>query len=143
MSWPIQEHADWVLDQLRADAGLTVYDGLVPKLPAPRYVKVDIFVQTPDGLTAPDKVRLSGDSDVIDMWIYCHCVGGGLNAAMNARAVSGRVRNQLLNVRPVISGRVCFPVRWREGQPAQRNEEIPGSPVMDLVDVYGLTTKPA
>lgn len=143
MSWPIQEHADWVLDQLRGDAGLTVCDGTVPNGTKPPYVKVDLLVQTPDGLTAPDKVRLSGDSDVIDMWIYCHCVGGGVNAAGNARAVSGRVRARLLNVRPVLAGRVCFPVRWREGQPAERNEEIPSAPVMDIVDVYGLTTKPA
>lgn len=142
MSWPIQEHADWVLEQLRADTDLTVYDGTVPKSPAPRYVLVYLMLQTPDGLAAPDKVRLSNDSDVIDLWIYCHCVGTGQLAASNARAVAGRARNQLLNVQPVIAGRVCFPVRWREGQPPQRNEETLTT-VLDLVDVYGLVTKPA
>lgn len=143
MSWPIQDHANWVLARLGADPELTVLDGVVPQGAVPPYVLVYFLIQTPDGLAAPDKVRLSGDSDVIELWIYAHCVGGGPNAASNSRAVAGRVRKQLLNVRPVIAGRLCFPVRWREGQPPQRNEEIPGQVVTDLVDVYGLTTTPA
>lgn len=142
MSWPIQDHATAVLALLRADSGLTVYDGQVPKGAATPYLKVDLLVQTPDGLTAPDKVPFSGDSDVIDMWIYCHCIGGGTNAASNARAVSGRVRAALLNVKPALAGRIVFPIRWREGQPPQPNEETL-VPVVDLVDVYGLVTKPA
>lgn len=142
MSWPIQDHADAVLGLLEADADLKVYDGLVPKGAAAPYVKVDLLVQTPDGLTAPDKVPFSGDSDVIEMWIYCHCVGAGLNAGRSARAVSGRVRARLLNVKPTLPGRVVFPIRWREGQPPQPNEETL-VPVVDLVDVYGFTSNPS
>ena len=142
MSWPIQDHADWVLARLNADAQLTVCDGLVPKGTNPPYVLVYLMVQTPDGLAAPDKVPLSNDSDVVDLSIYCHCVGAGVNAARNARAVSGRVRAQLLNVLPVLAGRVCWPLRWRESQPPQRDEELL-TPVVDLVDVYGLVSKPA
>jgi hypothetical protein len=140
VSWPIQDHADWVIARLKGDATLAVYDGEVPDAPAKNYVLVYLYVQTPDGLAAPDKVRLSGDSDVIDLWIYCHCVGP---TPVSARAMSGRVRARLLNARPVIAGRTCFPVRWREGQPPQRNEEIPGATVMDQVDVYGLMSVPA
>lgn len=140
MNWPIQDHADWVLARLAGDTTLAVYDGEVPKDPARNYVLVYLYVETPDGLAEPDKVRLSGDSDVINMRIYCHCVGP---AASSARAISGRVRARILNVQPVLVGRVCFPVRWREGQPPQRNEEIPGRPSMDQVDVYGFTSKPA
>jgi hypothetical protein len=141
VSWPIQDHADALLDLLRADADLTVYDGLVPKTPASRYVLVYLLVQTPGGLEAPDKVRLDNNSEVIDLWAYCHCVGGGQNAASNARAVSGRVRAALLNVKPSLPGRVVFPIRWRESSPPQRNEDLL-SPVVDLVDVYGWVTKP-
>lgn len=139
----IQAHASWVLDQLRADVELTVCDGKVNQGVVAPYVLVYLFVQTPDGLLAPDKVKLSGDSDVIDLRAYCHCVGGGVFAAANARDVQDRVRAQLLNVRPVIAGRTCFPVRWFDGQPANRNEELPGAPVVDQVDIYRLETVPA
>lgn len=137
MSWPIQDHADAVLAQLQADAGLTVYDGKVTGA-ADHYVLVYMLARTPNGLQAPEMVPFSGDSDVLDLWIFCHCVG--LTAAA-ARAISGRVRNQLLNFRPVISGRACVPIRWRDGQTPQRDEETLRS-VFDLVDVYGLTSVP-
>ena len=141
MTWPIQDHANAVLALLRAAPGspaLTVYDGVVPKSPDTQYVVVYAYVGTPDGETAPDKVPLTFNSDVIDLRIYCHCVGGDASAA---RAVSGRVRAALLNVTPTIVGRTCWPIRWREGQPPQRNEETL-TVVMDQVDVYGLVTVP-
>lgn len=141
MSWPLQDHANAVLALLAADVLLVTYDGRVPDPPAvpvQQYVLVYMSASTPDGAIAPDKVRLSNDSDVIDLSIVCHCVGGD---AVAARAISGRVRALLLNVRPVIAGRVCMPIRWREGQPAQRDETT-GRLVMDQVDVYGLVTVP-
>lgn len=141
MSWPIQDHANAVLALLAADGLLTTYDGRVPDppaVPAKQYVLVYMSASTPDGTAEPDKVPLSGDSDVLDLSIVCHCVGGDATAA---RAISGRVRALLLNVRVVISGRACFPIRWREGQPPQRDETT-GRLVMDQVDVYGLKTVP-
>jgi hypothetical protein len=141
VSWPIQDHADVFLALLAADPLLTTYDGAIPKPgpPAEQYALVYFYVETPDGLVAPDKVRLSGDSDVVESRAYVHCVGG---TAASARAISGRVRARVLNVRPVVTNRVCFPIRWREGQPPRRDEET-GRLVMDQVDVYGWSSVPA
>jgi hypothetical protein len=137
----IQDHATAVLalldgDDLPGDP-LVVYDGKVTGT-ADHYVLVYFLVQTPDGLAAPDKVSLDFASDVLDVWVYCHCVGP---TPVAARAVQGRVRAALLNVTPTITGRTCFPIRWREGQPGQRDEET-GPLVVDQVDVYGLTSLP-
>lgn len=138
----VQDHANAVLALLDADntsPALVVLDGAVTGTQPLPYVLVYLMLQTPDGLAAPDKVSLDFNSDVIDMWVYCHCVGG--NAAA-ARSVSARVRAALLNVTPTIANRVCFPIRYREGNPPQRDEST-GPLVMDQVDVYGLTTVPA
>lgn len=135
----VQAHADAFLGLLRADAALTVYDGAVPKTPAAHYVLVYPTFWTPDGEMAPDKVDLTFDSDVIDMRGYCHCVGPN---GVSSRAVAQRVRAALLNVRPAVSGRECFPIRWKDGQPAQRDEQT-GVLVVDQVDVYGFVSVPA
>lgn len=139
----IQDHANAVLGLLTASfpPEIAVYDGVVPKLPAvpaKQYVLVYMYLMTPDGQQAPDKVSLNFDSDVVDLWIYCHCVG---EDSVAARAVSAQVRVALLNVTPTVASRTCFPIRWREGQPPRRDEET-GALVMDLVDVYGFTSIP-
>jgi hypothetical protein len=137
----IQAHARAVLDLLDADntaPALVVLDGFVPAGQEPPYVLVYFYVATPDGLTAPDKVSLNFDSSVVDLWAYCHSVGGN---AVAARAVATRVRTALLDVTPVVSGRSCFPIRWREGQPAGR-DELTGPLIVDQVDVYGFTSVP-
>lgn len=137
----IQAHVNAVLALLDADntaPPLVVLDGVVTAGIAPPYVLVYVTVGTPDGEMTPDKVSLTLDSDVIDLRAYCHCVGG--NAAAS-RAVATRVRTALLNITPTVTGRSCFPIRWREGQPPQRDETT-GTTVMDLVDVYGFTSVP-
>lgn len=146
MSWPVQDHADAFLALARAAAGspaLTVYDGAVPNGPAPAYALVYFYIETPDGLTAPDAVPFTLDSDVIDARAYVHCIGADPEAARAARGVAGRVRAAVLNRTLTIAGRSCFPIRWREGQPPQRNEEVPGTVVFDQVDVYGWRSVPA
>lgn len=127
-----QDHADAFLNLLRADASLTVHDGAATTGAVPPYVLVYIFRETPDGLAAPDRVPLTGRSMAANLWAYCHCVGGNATAA---RAVAGRVEAAVLDVTPVVVGRVCFPIRWREGSPPRRDEDT-GPLVMDLVDVY-------
>ncbi len=137
----IQDHANAVLALLDADnvnPALVVYDGVVPDGGSTPYVLVYFYVATLDGPAAPDKVPLTLNSDVIELWIYCHCVGG---SAAAARAVSARARAALLNVTPTIAGRTCFPIRWRQSQPPQRSEETLQLS-MDQVDVYGLVTLP-
>jgi hypothetical protein len=134
----LQDHADAVLDLLRADAQLTVYDGQVTGT-ADHYVLVYTFRQLPGGLIAPDKTSLTGDTTTVDMRFYCHCVGAN---AVAARAVQARVEARLLDVVPTVVGRECFPIRWLDGQQHNRDEETLAL-VVDTVDVYGLTSVPA
>lgn len=133
----IQDHATAVLNLLRADTLLTVYDGQVTGT-ADHYVLVYTFRQLPGGQIAPDKTPLTGDTTTVDMRFYCHCVGVD---AIAARAVQGRVQAVLLDVTPAVSGRACFPIRWVEGQQQQRDEETLAL-VVDAVDVYSLVTVP-
>lgn len=134
----IQAHADTFLELLRADNQLVVHDGAVPKGAAPPYALVYLTFWTPDGELAPDKVPLTFDSNVIDLRGYVHCAGANPAAA---RAVTQRVRGALLNMRPAVAGRVCFPIRWKDGSPPQRDETT-GVLVMDQTDVYGFTSVP-
>lgn len=134
----IQAHADAVLNLLRSDVLLTVYDGKVTGS-ADHYALVYCFRQLPGGLIAPDKTALDGLTTTVDMRIYVHCVGVD---AIAARAIQGRVEARLLDVTPTVAGRTCFPIRWLEGQQIIRDEETLSS-VFDAVDVYGLTSVPA
>lgn len=136
MTWSIQDHADAGLGLLRADTGLAIYDGAVPKGPADHYVLVYTYRELPTGLVAPDKVKLTGKSTVVNMVMYCHCVG---TDGVTSRAIQGRVQAALLDVIPVVAGRTCFPIRWAEGTQAERDEEILAL-VVDNVDVYGWTS---
>lgn len=144
MSWPIQDHADAFLALLTDAPGgppdLVVHDGAVPSGGTPPYALAYVFIETPDGFTAPDKISLTYASTAINARAYVHCVGAN---AVAARAVAGRVRAAVLDVTLTVAGRSCFPVRWLEGQPPQRNEEIPGTTIFDQVDVYGFSSVPS
>ncbi|HEX2551634.1 MAG TPA: hypothetical protein VHK64_08575 [Nocardioidaceae bacterium] len=144
MSWPIQDLADAFFTLARSAPGspsLQVLDGHVDDGVSAPYALVYFYIETPDGLAAPDAVPLTFDSDVIDAWAYVHNVGGEPQAERAARAVAGRFRSAVLNKTLTVSGRSCFPIRWREGQPPQRNEET-GTTVADLVDVYSFRSVP-
>jgi hypothetical protein len=134
----VEDHATAGLALLDADPNLTVYDGIVPKGAPNAYVVVYAFRLRPDGLAAPDKVPLTGMSTAVDMRMYCHCVGA---TAAAARIVQGHVEAALLDKTPTVTSRSCFPVRLLDGQQAQRTEET-GTPVFDIVDVYGWTSVP-
>lgn len=143
MSWPVQDLVDAFLTAARAASGspsLVVHDGVVPTGGLPPYALVYFHIQTPDGTVAPDAISLTLASSAIDARAYVHCVGAN---AVAARAVSGRVRNAVLDLTLTVTGRSCFPVRWLEGQPPQRNEDVPGTTVFDQVDVYGWRSVPA
>lgn len=144
MSWPIQDLADAFFALARSAPGLpalTVYDGSVPTGPDLMYALVYFYIETPDGLQAPDAVPLTFDSDVVDAWAYVHCVSQEPMAARGSRGVAGRVRSVLLNKTLTVTGRSCFPIRWREGQPPQRNEDT-GVTIVDTVDVYSWRSVP-
>ena len=114
--------------------GLTVYDGQVPDSPGTQYVLIYAYFETPDGLVAADAVPLTGASVELDPRMYCHCVG---STPQSARATAARVRAAVLDQVLTVAGWTCSPVRYREGQPPRRDEEIPGVPVHDQTDVYG------
>jgi hypothetical protein len=145
-TWPIQDHFDAFLALLSAAPGgppsLNALDGVVPDGTVPPYTLVYFSIMTPDGLAAPDAVSLHADSDVIDARAILHSVGRDPQGARAARAQAGRGRAAVLNQRLTIAGRSCAPIRWIDGQPPQRNEEIPGSAVFDQVDVYGWRSVP-
>jgi hypothetical protein len=140
VSQAIEDHFAAFFALLEADATLNPYDGVVPTAPAGRYSVVYFYIETPSGLLAPDAISLAGASTVIDGRAYVHNVG---LTQSSARIQSGRSRTAVLDVTPVIAGRSCSPIRWLEGQPPQRSEDIPGTTVFDLVDVYGWRSVPS
>jgi hypothetical protein len=133
----IDEHAAAVLALLDADnaaPALVVYDGRVPSgiaVPSNPYVLAYFSSAWPDltftSITLTFQVRIT-----------LHCVGGNAQAA---RMVSDRGRAALLDVRPTIANRSCYPIRWDLSLPPQRDETT-GSMVMDQVDEYVLSSIP-
>lgn len=145
MSNIFQDHTAAFL-ALLTDDGLTVYDGAVVDengepidQPPPQYVLVYSYFETPDGTVSPDAISLTGASIELAPRMYAHCVGV---TAQSARATAARVRAAVLDQVPVMAGRTCGPIRWREGQPPRRDEDVPGNPVHDQVDVYGWRSLP-
>lgn len=125
-----QALVDAGLGLLRADSSLVVHDGQVPNGAAPPYVVV--YTTISRRLDDPENA-LDGQSRGITVRWYCHCVGG--NAAA-ARAVGERVRTQLLNQRPTVTGVSCGLIQQDvDPLPPTRNEST-GTVVMDAVHVY-------
>lgn len=134
-----QALADAGLGLLRADVGppaLVVFDGVVPDpTPAPPYVLVYFTVDRPadDGGNTVD-----GRTRVFNARWICHCVGAN---AMAARAVAQRVRTQLLDVRPAVTGFAPASVgliRMDGEPPPPQRDESTGVLVMDAVETYRL-----
>lgn len=127
-----QALADAGLDLLRADALLTVHDGVVPAGAARPYVLVYTSISRPS--EDPDNAADGRTAVWVARWI-CHCVGDNAGAA---RAVAQRVRTALLDVAPAVAGLSCGLIRMEaESLPPQRDEST-GVPVMDAVETYRL-----
>lgn len=119
------------LDLLAADTGLTVHDGAVPAGAVRPYVLVYTTLDRPD---SDVDLGFAGRSNVwVARWI-CHCVG---DTAKAARGVAQRVRTQLLDVQPAVSGLSCGLIREEPAAPAGRDESL-GYPVFDLIATYRL-----
>jgi hypothetical protein len=133
----IDEHAAAVLALLDADntaPALVVYDGRVPSGIDPKatpYVLAYFSGGWPD-------LTFTSITLTFQLRITLHCVGGNAQAA---RMVSDRGRAALLDVRPTIAGRSCYPIRWDLSLPPGRDETT-GSMVMDQVDEYVLSSIP-
>ena len=130
-------HAQAFLGPLIANPALgaaKVFDGKVPDpTPFPPYALAYVRVAWPrDGLgTSLDAVQRT-----ITATATVHCVG--LNAAA-ARVVQMQVRSSLLNVRPVIAGRNCSPIKQDESMEPDRDEST-GKLVMDSINVFSFTS---
>ena len=136
-----EQHARAGLDLLEAYPGLgaaRVFDGRVPedsngRSPEPPWVLVYTVVEwTKDGIGT----ALNSTQVTVTTTFYCHCAGV---TAAAARAVGMLVRSALLNVRPVIAGRSCSPIKQLETVPPQRDETT-GRLVMDATSVYTFTS---
>lgn len=136
----LQDHADAVMALLYAQAGLTVYPDetggstTVPVGASPPYVSVHMVAVR--GLNG----RLNHRSTRLAMRIYCHSVGAD---DAQSRFVSDLVASALLDIVPVIDGRVCYPIRNEAGRPDEpREDESIGSLRATITDTYRLETMP-
>lgn len=136
-----QQHADAILIRLAGALPVTpplvVYDGEVPADPddlAPAYVLVYMYTTRPDG------TALTNASDRAVTRAVCHCVAG---SAKGSRAVAGRVASTLLDFKPTIEGRVCFPIRDDNSPQPPQPDNSTGALVMDQVITYRLESLPA
>jgi hypothetical protein len=135
-------HADAVLGLLHAaldPVPISVFDGKVPD-PTPKVATNPwVLVYFNPGWPVDGKANsLDGTATTYQLTFFTHSIGA---TAAAARAVAGQVRAALLNVRPIVTGRSCWPIRWDDGSPTDRNEDL-GFPVMDKVDVWKLQTAP-
>lgn len=127
----IDEHAAAVLTLIDNATTIQVFDGKVPDASAVPYVVVYFDSADPE-------FDLASQAWLFVLSVTVHSVGGNAQAA---RQVGDVVRSALLAVRPVVSGRSCFPITREDGSPPQRDEST-GSLVMDSVDVYVLRSVP-
>jgi hypothetical protein len=126
------------LGLLRADTGLTSYpdaEGSVPESPAVPYVRVYVTTEWPkDGdANAIDGLSVSATT----RW-YCNCVG---ETEYAAAAIAMRVRTQLLNARPTVTGRNCGLI-YMEASEATNRSELGGSPLYVRSVVYAMVSVP-
>lgn len=110
----------------------TVYREKIPAGAERPYVRVYFHIEY------PESESMLHTSDRAVAWVYLHCVGANDTAASTTAKA---IRDVLLDVKPTVSGRTCFPIRLDHSQPPQSDEST-GHLVMDQVDVYRLETVP-
>jgi hypothetical protein len=134
-------HAQAGLNLLRANGEILVYDGQVPKAPAPGvgpvlpFVLVYVTIKWPADGTAN---TLDAQAVTVNVEFNCHCVG---ETAAAARAMQMQVRARLLNQRPVVTGRNCGLIQQDDVQ-APAKDEASGRLVMDGVSIYSFISAP-
>lgn len=133
----LQDHAAAVLALLRAQPDLVVFPTedsgpeTVPRGTAPPYVSVHMVADRPLG------GRLSMRSTRFRMRIYANCVGA---TDVGARAVADLVADALLDVKPDINGRNCYPIRSEIGRDP-REDESTGALVVTITETYRLESE--
>lgn len=140
-----EPHAQALFALLR-QTGLTVFpsddappegpgspDGIVPPKTPPPYVAVHTAFDRP----IADRATFRSTEGVLMATV--HCVGATAGAAQN---VADLVARALLDVRPVIAGRRCWPIRLTASD-AARPDKSTGVLVVTRADVYRLRSTPA
>ena len=130
------DHADAWLALLEPEPGLMIYDDAVPNGTTAPYALLYIAGTFAPG--APGNA-LDGTSREFTSRAIVHCVGADQVAA---RAIAGKVRSRLLDVRPVITGRSCGMIRQDAALDPVRDETM-GSLVMDMVTIYRFASEPS
>jgi len=138
-----EQHAQVGLALLIANPALgaaKVFDGAVPNqvppappLPLPYVIVYTVVSWTRDGIGT----ALNGTQVTVTTTWNCHCVG---ETAASARAMAMLVRSSLLNVRPVIAGRNCGPIKLTDDPQAPQRDETTGRLVMDESATYGFVS---
>lgn len=128
-----EPHATAVLARLSAHPSLTVYSEAVPENPPTSYVKVYVSIREP---VADDLNFVPSEQSC---WVYTHSAS---QTAAGARLTASFVRAQLSGFKPTVSGRVCWPIYWEDGNPPGRDESL-GYPVVTQVDVWCFKTDAA
>jgi hypothetical protein len=130
-----EAHAQVAIALITADAPpWPLYVGSVPDGAVPPYALVYPTVTWPDGTPAQ---ALDGRSRTCVTRWYVHAAGA---TDQSARSVAGRIRQLLLNVRPVIAGRSCGLIDQEASAPPVRDETT-GVLVLDIAAIYRLTTE--
>lgn len=132
---PDDPHAVAILDRLRGDTSLTVYDGEAPEDPTESLPDVYVVVYFSGLPKVGDDLTMGSTERLVR--IYTHSVGGD---AESMRAVAGKVEARLLDFIPTVSGRVCWPIRHESSVPPQRNEST-GLLVQSQADTWVLKSK--
>lgn len=135
----LDDHATAFMAYLYANNDLTVYpqvDGGATTVPAgtpPPYVVVQIVSDA-----IPDGGRMTHKSTRFRMRAYCQCVGANDVAA---RIVAGIVSRAVLDQRPEIEGRACFPIR-QEISREPLSSDTTGATTVTITSVYRLESEP-
>ena len=119
--------------------GLDVYDGKLPDnvttLALPWVTAYAVVEWEYDG---PNTSIRFESSSCVTTW-YLRCAAANTTAL---QAVLGRIRAVLLDVVPVVAGRVCFPIRMVSVQTPGQDNTL-GTAVIEATAIYELETRPA
>ena len=142
----IRAHVDAVLTLLAplsaAPSSTPVFDGTVDDESHP--VPTTAPPRTPYVVVSSDDMPMRGQtlgtwSSTLDGLLYVRCVGSDRREAQWAQE---KTRALLLDVRPQVTGRSCWPLKLVDGDPLRPDRDVT-PPVLVVVDVYRLASTPA
>lgn len=128
----IRAHTDAVLALVDAVPYVNVYDGQVPDSPTFPYV----VIRTDSGRR--ERSALPASSDRLTVRIWATSVG---HTRAEAQMASERVTTALLDVRPTVASRSCFPITSVNSQPARVDDVVQS--LVYVLDEFELVSIPA